>query len=192
VAIIAAFAAVFNLNFGGEVKEHSGFFESFFTLFPDLIGDVETVRSGNLFNETPISTVVVFCYGFCLAFFVTNILLSIVMTHYDKAREIADGRFLSEGLLSRLQAILTSPSLSKVLTPTAVNEILRVLGHKPTAMAPEVCGSPLNVDNLGDKQSEQLGDDTPISFTLEDRKRLLRLEKALESLLIQRNVTTGA
>jgi len=75
ICIIGAFAALFSLNFGGEMASYSGLMTAFWTLFPDLVGDLETVRGndGNM-HESAIATIVVFCYGFTLAFFVSNIL----------------------------------------------------------------------------------------------------------------------
>jgi len=95
--------------------------------------------------------------------------VSIVITHYDHARDKADGRFLSDGLLSRLGSILT-----QFLPYEVVNEVIRLLGQRVRQEQDDDAHIDAVEDTVCSTDKQRTWGN---GFDLKDREKLLRLLK---------------
>lgn len=103
-----------------------------------------------------------------ITFFMVNILVAIVLEHYQRLRDESSGHLLDQGLLTRVYRII-----AKAL---------------PKDQAQWLIGK---MEKSNKERSSSSASVEAVTFTKEDRERLIRLEHALETLLNRPPETPG-
>ena len=124
-----------------------------------------------------------------MTFFVTNILLAIVLDHYTEARRRAEGKYLNDGLSSRFRSILLV-----FLPPATVQKIMAAVrpGRRRSTTSSQQSTAPSGLSSLSAPlcaeamvvPSSGRGDvGVDGGAGSEERARLERLEMLVEELI---------